>query len=304
MEKYLDVGCLSNDPYAQHLGVTLYSLLENCSSPERIRIHVVDMEISENNKKKLTSIAKKFSSHIIYLKPNPDIFKGVATSKRFGKETYYRFSLIETAKTNKLLSIDSDMIVKGDVKELFELKFKNNIIFAVKDLDLPIANRLKLGIKADTPYFNTGLLLVDIKKWKKNKITEKATKWMRENAEGAEFADQDGLNIALLNKWNEIGTEWNVLTKIYYYRYPIPFMHNYNRKAEETYKKIKQPKIIHYTGFLKPWFFLDPVPFKGEYLYYLRKTPWKDYKFPDKNFKAVFSRIFKIAGFFYAKFVK
>ncbi len=304
MEKYLDIGCLSNDAYAQHLGVTLYSLLENCSCPEKIKINVVDMGITGANKKKLNWIAKKFNSRINYLKPKPDLLNGIEISKRFGKETYYRFSLIETAKTSKLLSIDSDMIVKGDIAELFNLKFKDNVLFAVKDLDLPLRNRLKLGIKADTPYFNSGLLFIDLKKWKKQKLTEKALKWIKENADKTEFADQDGLNMALVGKWREIHPSWNMLTKIFYYDYPLPFVHNHNRQALETYKRIKQPKIIHYTGFLKPWFFFDPVPMKKEYLNYLKKTPWDGYKFPDLSAKAFLERAGKILGFFFAKFIK
>ncbi len=304
MEKYLEVGCLSNDAYAQHLGVTLYSLLENCSCPDKIRINVVDMDISSINKKKLDWVVKKFKAHINYLKPKPGILKGIEISKRFGKETYYRFSLIETAKTDKLLSIDSDMIVKGDVKELFDLKFKDNVLFAVKDLDLPLKNRLKLGIKSDTPYFNSGLLFIDLKEWKKNKLTEKSLKWIKENNQKTEFADQDGLNMALVGKWKEIDPSWNMLTKVFYYNLPIPFIYCHNVNAVTVYKKIKQPNIIHYTGFLKPWFFFDPIPLKKEYLSYLKKTPWKDYKFPDLNIKAFLSRAGKIISFFYAKFVK
>ena len=56
-EKDLDVGCLANDSYAQHLGVTLYSLLENCSCPEKIKIHIMDGGISKENRAKLDFIA-------------------------------------------------------------------------------------------------------------------------------------------------------------------------------------------------------------------------------------------------------
>ncbi len=301
--EYLDVGCLANDAYAQHLGVTLYSLLENCSCPERIRIHVVDSDISDKNKKKLDSVVKKFKSSINYLKPKIELLKGVKISERFGKETYYRFSLIESVKTKKLLSIDSDMIIKGDVKELFDLKFKGNIIFAVEDLDLPIKNRIKIGLGAGTPYFNSGILLVDIKKWKKNRITQKAISFIRENPDKTEFADQDGLNMALAGKWRKIDLSWNVLTKIFYYKY-IPFIHNASGGGREMYSIMEKPKIIHYTGFLKPWFFLDPVPYKREYIRCLRKTPWKDYKFPDINLNSIIKRIAKITGFAYTKFIK
>jgi len=241
MEKYLDVGCLSNDVYAQHLGVTLYSLLENCSCSERIKVHVVDGGISNKNKQKLNAVVEKFKASITYLKPDLNLLKGVEISKRFGKETYYRFSLIETAKTDKLLSIDSDMVVKGDIKELFDLKFKDNIIFAVKDLDLPLTNRIKLGLKENTPYFNSGLLLIDIKKWKKNKVTKKAINWIRKNPDKTEFADQDGLNMALLNRWREIDLSWNVLTKMFYYKSKL-FSDNPNKNGKKTYKKNRTSK--------------------------------------------------------------
>jgi len=41
---------------------------------------------------------------------------------------------------------------------------------------------------------------------------------------------------------------------------------------------------------MKPWFFLDPVPYKKLYWRYLKKTPWKDYEYPDLNLKGFFER--------------
>lgn len=271
----------SNDNYAQHLGVTIYSLLKNTKKSKQISLYVADGGISKINKEKLNSIVKKFGSKIKYLKPDTSRVKDLKLCKHFGIDTYNRFFLIDTINADKLVYLDCDTVVEGDITKLFEIPFEENVLFAVEDPFTSKEKNQELGIPLKAPYFNAGLLLISSSKWKKGNYSQKAIDFMRDNPERVEFADQDGLNKVLVGKWKKIHPSWNLMTRAIYAKYFPGVKSNYSKEALN--EALAHPKIIHYSSFIKPWYFIDWHPLKKRYIHYLRQTPWKDYKFPDKT---------------------
>ena len=61
---------------------------------------------------------------------------------------------------------------------------------------------------------------------------------------------------------------------------------------KELFENYYNPKIIHYANRLfKPWFWLDPSPYKKNYIHYKNLSPWKEIPFPDQSISGVFKRI-------------
>jgi len=288
--KEINIGCSSNENYAQHLGVMIYSLLENCSNRERVKIFLMDGGISNNSKNKINRIVNKFGAKIFYKNPNKNLIEGLKICRHIGIETYYRFSLIEDGTYERLLYLDADLVIKGDLSEIFFKEFEDNIVFAVKDPGGSKNKKEELGIPLLEPYFNAGVLLIDCKKWKNEDITNRTLKFIKENPKKIEYADQDGLNAILIKKWAQLNPSWNVISRLYFYNY-FKLKNPPNYENENIKQIVNNPKIVHYASFIKPWFFLDPSPYKSVYLYYLRKTPWKNFKFPDKNIIGIFKRV-------------
>ena len=286
----INIGCACNDAYAQHLGIMIYSLLKNCANPEKIRIFFMDGGITNENKRKISSVVNHYSAKIVYINPNNESIAGLKECRHISRDAYYRFFIIENQKLDKLLYLDADIIINADIKELWDTNFDGNIIFAVKDPGGSEQKKKSLGINPKSYYFNSGVMLVDCKKWRKEKITKKAIDFMKNNPEKIEYADQDGLNAVLVGKWKTLNPKWNLITRLVYYNF-LPFLKIPNYDQENVSEIIKNPKIIHYASFIKPWYYLDPSPYKKEYLKYLAKTPWKDYRQPDKTFTGVIKRI-------------
>ena len=289
-DKFINIGCSANNNFARHIGAMMFSLLENCSCPEKIRFFLIDDKLSEDNKEKINKISEKFRAKIEYLKHNYKLTEGMKESRHISIESYYRFSLIENQKIKKLLYLDGDIIVKGDVKELFEKKFEGNTLFAVKDPGGSEKQKRILGIPKNKFYFSCGVLLIDCEKWRKNNFTKKITDYIKNNPEKIEFADQDGSNAVLYNEWEELDPRWNVITRLFlHYKYfNILPINGYDK--ENIRQIIKNPKIIHYAGFLKPWYFLDPIPKKQIYWQYLHQTPWKNYRYKNIKIRNILNR--------------
>ena len=289
-KEFINIGCSSNENYAQHLGVMIHSLLKNCSCPQNIRIFLMDGNISAENKEKINFIVKMFNSKIKYIVPEKKSLDGLKPHRHISIETYYRFNLIDNIKSEKMLYIDADLVVLGDIKELYDIPFEDNIIFAIKDPGGSIRRKKELGIPLEKHYFNAGVLLINCKKWKNEDISKKAIDYMVKNPEKIQYADQDGLNVILINKWKELNPTWNLITRLFYFKY-LKLIRPPNYEKDNLSEITKKPKIIHYAGFIKPWFLLDPCPYKSVYWKYLKETPWKDYNYPDRSLKGMLKRI-------------
>jgi lipopolysaccharide biosynthesis glycosyltransferase len=277
MKKYINIGSLADNNYSQHLGVTLYSLLQNCSDTSRIRLFIIDGGYSKENRKKLDETCGKFGVKINYIKPDLKMLVGLKILDKFTIATYYKYCLIEAVKVGKFLYLDSDLVVEKDVAILYDRKFEGNIAFAVEDHDITHEKKMNIGHAKHDPYFNAGVLIIDMKNWKKNKITQKSIDFIRKNPEKVSFADQDGLNYALKGKWKKLDISWNSLAKSFYF------------KKKQNYRNL----IIHYAGFMKPWNFIDVIPYKQRYQYYVRQTPWKNTNYVDKGFVNAVNRLKK-----------
>lgn len=286
---YFDIGSSSNDNYAQHLGIMMYSLLSNCSRPEKVRFFIVDGGISEGNKEKMRKVTSTFGAKLTFAKPNYETIKGLKVCRYLGVETYHRFSLIEETKVSRLFYLDCDLVVCGDVAEIFELDIKKDLVCAVEDILINDEKKKSLGIKPSKPYFNAGVLFINCDKWRKDKVSNRVIDYIRKNPEKINMADQDGLNAVLKDKWRQLDPSWNVIARTLVYK-KIAFM--FNEKYREKFERLdSQVNIVHFAGHPKPWRFWHFIPMKSEYWRNLKQSPWKNYRYPDANIQGLFKEI-------------
>ncbi len=292
MVKSINIGCSVNEGYARHLGVMLYSLLKNCSAPQRVCVYLMDGGISQTSKDRFNRLMRAYGASITYLIPDMILLKGLKIHRHLGIETYYRFALIEKAKFDKLLYLDGDMVIEGDVQKIYDRDIKTTLLYAVRDLGISSRKKKQLGIPSDKLYFNAGVLLINCKKWREQGITKKACDYMIQNPEKIDFADQDGLNAVLVGQWKELHPSWNFIAKVAYYPY-VPFVEPTNASRKQLKSLVKKPQIIHYASFIKPWFFFDLIPYKKRYWIYLNESPWKGATYQDKSMIKFIQRYWK-----------
>lgn len=247
-----------SDSYRIPLSVMFTSLLMNKKSDLGINLYVLDGGITSENKEKIKNAVKKFNVSVTFLPILTDLFKGFYTMAYFGLENYYRIMIpqLMDADVEKAIYLDSDIIVRDDITKLWETNIDNYYIAAVEDPSgLPRCDSLSIPRKYG--YFNSGVLLFNVKKWKDENLSLKIIQYIRNNMRKVFYMDQDALNANLYNKWLALNPKWNYQTSFLYH----PILKNVN------------PSIIHYTTAYKPW--LRGHPLQKEYFYYLEKTDWK-----------------------------
>jgi lipopolysaccharide biosynthesis glycosyltransferase len=167
---------------------------------------------------------------------------------------------ILSEQEGRILYLDSDMLVLGDLRPLFALPLDGCVIGAVRDPAKPhnIAKRNRaIGNAEDAPYLNSGTLLIDIKKWKQDNVGTRCFEYLKSPGR-KEFPDQDALNVVLAGKWKQIDRRWN-------------FTEGENRLFSEEH--FRQAYIIHFTG-KKPNLAHCVHPAQTIYLDQRKKTPW------------------------------
>ena len=288
LRKKIEIISSADDNYAQHLGVMLYSLFINHLRDEKLNVYIIDGGISPENKYKLEVIGKGFNTQIIFLKIDKKTFQNYKTSHHISHPTYYRISIPELLDSSikKVIYLDCDLIFKEDISKLWEIGISKYFIAAVEN---PKFNRyIDLQMPINSKYFNSGIMLLNLEKCRQYDISSKVLKFIENNLDKIILWDQDALNAILYNKWKELPPKWNQQTIMFEIDKSET---NFNK--EEFMEAIENPSIVHYTTSSKPWHYMNEHPLKNEYYKYLKRTPWRKYSPPDKNFNNILKRIAK-----------
>ena len=215
--------------------------------------HIFTNSINDDFQQKLHQLTDKYKTQITIYLVEDSYFNNLPTTLNWTLATYFRFIVADYFynKIDKILYLDADIVCKGSLIELFNLKFDNNLAYVVIEKD-PIwwekcAKRLNEN-KFLTGYFNAGFLLVNLKKWKENNINEKALKLLTNENLRKKFThlDQDALNLLLLDKVKYLDRKYNQQVNLNYELKNKSNISNYSPITNETV-------LIHYIGPTKPW---------------------------------------------------
>lgn len=253
----------SDNNYAPFVSTTIASIVENTKS--FINFYILDSGISEENKAKIARIEGEFSNFSVeYIKI--DIQKLFGDFPLHVKEhTLNVFSryLIPQLRPDlkKVIYLDVDIIVKGDIADLFNISLGGNHLGAIPEYTDVLENHIKeLAISNTHKYFNAGILVIDCDYFRKNNLTDLLIKKTMEIK--PKYQDQDILNIVFQDNYKILNYKFNVSS----------YMNEFNNKKmdPEVQEALKKPFIIHYSTF-KPWNDRSVI-FADDFWYYARKT--------------------------------
>lgn len=213
---------------------------------------------------------KKLESHLIkfnFTKIEASKLKNCPIRKgdHVSLATYYRLLLSEILpeEIDKVLYLDGDMLCFDSLKDLYETNIDNCSLAASLDSQCQNEKRKQpLGMKNDTNYFGAGMLLINLKYWRENKIEEKSFEYIRINSEKLLWHDQDTLNAVLEGSTKTVDFNYNFYETFFKIKDKSEMSEILWEKVCEAKKKIC---ILHYTQAEKPWYFECEHPLKDIY---------------------------------------
>lgn len=258
-----------DDGYAPYLHVALISLIKNASKDRRYKIIVVYQELNEENRNNLAKLVEdypNFEMEFKFMKQSLDMItdriENRLRSDYFTMTIYFRIFIPDMyPEYDKAIYIDSDIIVPGDISELYDTDMHDNLIGVVTDgsvNDVPELQRYmteSLGLKLGD-YFNSGMLLINMKELRNVHLAEHFLYLLNKYHFDCVAPDQDYLNSMCYGKIEYLDSCWDAMP---------------NRNKPE----IENPKIIHYNLFDKPWCY-DDIQYQDYFWEYAKQSVYYD----------------------------
>lgn len=253
-----------DDNYAPFLAVNIRSIIDNGSKENYYKIFILITNLSEENRNKL-NLFNLENCEINYVDVNEKmdlIAHKLALRDYFTLTIYYRLFIPSIfSEYDKILYLDCDMVARCDIAELFDYDLGDNLIGACREEVVSMVSAFGkytedcLGVSRND-YFNSGLLLINCKKYRELQIENKFLELL--NYYKFEVApDQDYLNVLCRDKVLKLSIGYN--------KTPVK-----NKDFSD-----KDIKIVHYKLWYKPWFYSD-IMYEKYFWDSAKKTPYYD----------------------------
>jgi lipopolysaccharide biosynthesis glycosyltransferase len=264
----MNIVFASNKGYAQHLSVALCSLFEN-NRDAALDVYVINADIDEITWSVLNSIAARFGKQLIDVKISDRDLEGLVTPHHLTKETYYRLFMPEKISAAKVLYLDADIVVNGPISALYDTEVEGVYLAAVFSAGLK--GHKDLEMSDDAKYFNAGVMVINLEKWRQDHIKERVIEVVSERPWAIQFADQCGLNSVVNGIWKELHPKFNLQSYLFE---AAPNTYSAFFPDGDLEAAIQAPVIVHYSGSTKPWHFHYEHPYRKLYWKYRRHTPF------------------------------
>ena len=283
----MNVFYFSSDLYAPIAAISMVSLLENNRSIKEFHFFIADDGIKEETKKKISEVISKYSADITYIPlPDPSELLDFPFKDRYQiGHSYPRMCLARLLPKDieRVLVLDSDTLVLDDLSELWNMDMGENILAGVVDCMNLKAFSKQFALSEGQFYCNAGVFLVDLQKWREQKIEEEIIRTIKQHNGNVFFFEQTLMNYSCRGKILKLHPQYNSYTLFYAFEYdnlmrwrhPTVFY-----TKEEVQEAVRYPQIIHFTRnfYMKshPWKEGSEHPLTAKYREYMKLTPWTE----------------------------
>lgn len=271
--------CFDNN-FVMQAGVFIQSACMSNQANE-ITFFAISECFSDENKAILTDLVAHFQNKKIeFVEIDVATLNDFPVRKKdhISIAAYYRLLLpsILPQHLTKVLYFDCDMLVVDDLQPLYNLAIEDYSTAVVADMfynDETITNRLLYNVTDH--YYNSGMLLINLKYWREHSISRKLLAFITEHKDLCIAHDQDALNAVL---------HGTILTAPARYNIQLDFLKKEPSNMVIADKDVfddalasgHNPCVIHFTGPSKPWKYQCFNPYGPLWDFFQGQTIWKN----------------------------
>ena len=274
------IVCAADDRFAMPLAVTFYSVLAHLDAPERAVLFALDAGVSARSRRRVRRVVQRHGGTLEWIPLDPDRLADLPGNRWLPQASYARLFIPQLLpeRFDKAIYLDCDTLVLENLRRLWARPVGGHSHLAVQDLGQPYVSSPEgvpdyetLGLPADAQYFNAGLMVMNLRRWRAERIGAQVMRYVqRHDPNALRFLDQTALNAVLAGQWGELDPRWNQMHGIYEY---ASWEHSPFSQKRYT-DLIERPHIIHYTFTGKPWKPGRRHPEQRRYLRYLKASGW------------------------------
>jgi lipopolysaccharide biosynthesis glycosyltransferase len=266
-----------NSRYAKHAAVCIVSLLENnpTSFFDLVVVSTGDLGGEALKLRRTLSAYSNCALKTISFSPRDSI--ALPVRAHYSIDNYTRLWVTEffAESVQKVLYLDSDMIVTGDIGGMWRADLGDAILGAVT---IPGSTRCPaFAIPEHYGYFNSGVLIMDLARWRQEGTFARLIDYLVANTDKIVDADQDVLNACLYDRRLALPYVYNAISPFYFDQHPLGL------PESEIAAVRTHARIVHFNGASKPWSYLCRHPRRADYWRYRARTEWRDEQPEDRN---------------------
>ncbi|MBO4556104.1 MAG: glycosyltransferase family 8 protein [Elusimicrobiales bacterium] len=282
----INICLASDDRYVPYMGIAIFSILKSSQPDDSFRFYILDNGISEEGKRQLESLSvlcRPFE--IEFVKIDTEKLSNCSfQEKRLTPAIFCRYFIPEYIKEDKVLYLDCDTMSRSSLAELWNIDLEDNYLAGTLDYHVMKNGKLDglfCGGLDLSEYINSGVLLINCKKWREDDIPAKMMDLTIKNGSMLKFPDQDIINYVCRGKKKIISHSWNVMGFLY-----KPDLFCGRPDFAEIISQRENCRIRHFQPWRKNWF----MPHKEEYLALMAESPWKELIPDDDDKKTVLKK--------------
>ena len=210
--------CLASDNgYYVGLAVAVTSACA-CTEDYDLCFHILDGGLHETDKNDLEKRVLAFNSRnqITFYSFDQSCLSGYRVGEGHSHMAYARLFMPKILDLPKVIYLDCDVILLRNLEELWNTEIEAYGLAAssdeiIKNLsqDYPFEKDF-----VDAPYFNSGVMVVNLDYWRENQVLEKTIDLINEAPEKFKFWDQTALNVLFSGKIQWLNNKWNKMAKL------------------------------------------------------------------------------------------
>lgn len=253
----------ADNGYQDKVETTIKSI---CAHNHNLKFYVFNDDISTEWFQLMSKRLELLSSEIVNVKiTNHSLRDYNLPLSHLSYAAFFRYFIPQFVKEDKALYLDSDIIVRTNIDELFLEDITDYPLAAVADALVPST-------------FNSGVMLINVALWKQENATERLLELTNEFHTNT-FGDQGILNKLFENRWYSLDSSYNFMVGMdtVARNYQIDSWYIDSLKLEDS------AKIIHFTGD-KPWYQVNLNRFREDWWFYY-SLEWSDIVMRKADFK-------------------
>lgn len=253
--KKLTIIMTTDKNYIMPTKVAIYTMLKYSSDDVEFDIHILcDTAFDSLSRQYLKKMEDQYSRiHFFFDEIDISEIENANTYSYIPLASYYRLYTSRFLKEDKCLFIDGDVIVRCNLKTLFDIDIEDYYIAGVRDCAIHtrredfVDHEHNLGIPSIDDYVNAGVMLFNLKKIRRDNLD---SSFIQAIGDGYRFMDQDILNKFCYGHIKIIPVKYNLFSEFYGRVHKLPI----NLYSDDEQKEAQKcPAIIHYVAGFKPW---------------------------------------------------
>lgn len=275
---------ITDENYAMPTAVSILSLIRNHTSAVRYHVHVLGNGLSQWTKEMIEALGDESAVCSVMEIPQGKYKKLAESCLTEGihvtDTALYKFDIANILEfADQVLYLDSDILVTGDISELFDLELSDHYLAAVDEMgdeknpDGTSTLASRIGLER-VSYFNSGVMILNLDGLRREGVRDRLLEYRIKKPNY--FMDQDAFNGVMHDRRMKLPCRYNFRAPLFDVMLPSEIGERFYSVRYETVQEcLSDQKIIHMSSQFKPWRY--NIPWITElFLTYYRRSPYGD----------------------------